>query len=36
MAKINIEIDGKNAVLKIDNKEVENLSSFMVDFYKNN
>lgn len=36
MAKINIEIDGKNALLKIDNKEVENLSSSMVDFYKNN
>lgn len=34
MAKISIEIDGKNAILKIDDKEVENLSSFGVNFYK--
>lgn len=34
MAKINIEIDGKNAILKIDGKEVENLSSFRAMFFK--
>lgn len=32
MAKIVIEIDGKNASLKIDGKEVGNLSSFFADF----
>ena len=34
MAKIVIEIDGKDASLKIDGKEVENLSGFCADFYK--
>lgn len=34
MAKIVIEIDGKDASLKIDGKEVNNLSSFSADFYR--
>ena len=34
MAKIVIEIDGKDAIVKIDGKEVDNLASFIVDFYK--
>lgn len=34
MAKIIIEIDGKDASIKIDGKEVDNLSGFYADFYK--
>ena len=34
MAKIVIEIDGNNASVRIDGKDVENLSSFNANFYK--
>lgn len=34
MAKITIEIDGSSALLKIDGKEVKELSSFSADFYR--
>lgn len=34
MAKILIEIDGKNASVKVDGKDIENLSSFYASFYK--
>jgi hypothetical protein len=33
MAKILIEIDGRDASVKVDGKEIENLSSFYASFY---